>query len=172
MIFVLEISVVWHGRLWEQKWRHLVYMHRGWARCKQKATLHSRAEEVERAEQHLIYCDVLNLWNARSIASRSKFKRTQGKDLFFHHCENVHYFLSVGHGLLVSFGSSSALRIPNSTIKRIRWSLFNMFKSPENFSFIGALGLGSSAGFYSKKNELESLTLSQGKLVDLLSSGA
>lgn len=38
-------------------------------------------------------CDVLNLWNGCSIASQSKFRRTQERDLFFHHCKNVHYFL-------------------------------------------------------------------------------
>lgn len=79
---------------------------------------------------------------------------------------------AVGHGLLVSFGDPSALRIPNSTIDRIGGGLFNIFQSPENYSFIGTLELGSLAGFYSEKIELESLTLSQGKLVDCFSSSA
>lgn len=77
---------------------------------------------------------------------------------------------AVGHALLVFFWGPSALRIPNSTIDRIRWGLFNIVKSPENYSFIGTLGLVSLAEFYSEKDKLESLTLSQGKLVDLFSS--
>lgn len=73
---------------------------------------------------------------------------------------------------MVPFWGPSALRIPNSTIDRVRCGLFNIFKSPENYSFIGTLGVGSFAVFYSEKNELESLTLSQGKLHDLFSSSA
>lgn len=79
---------------------------------------------------------------------------------------------AVGHGLLVSFWGPSALRIPNSTIGRIRWGLFNTFMSLENYGFIGALGVGSLAVFHSEKNEPESLTRLQVILLDLFSSSA
>lgn len=79
---------------------------------------------------------------------------------------------AVGHGLLVSFWGPSALRIPNSTIDRIRWGLFNTFKASENYGFIGTLGVGSLAVFHSEKNEPESLTRLQVILLDLFSSSA